>query len=282
MFSYTDDKIFFHHTRDVHPITSGNRNESAHAHKKNEIFYFISGRADYLVEGRVYKLVPGSIMIMRSGEFHKILIQEDSPYERMALHFDSGIVASIDPDHCLLTPFTDRPLGVGNYFSPGEIRIGHIYECLKSIDAAPKNPETRRIAITANLFPILYEIKTAFDERNQSGAAATDVGTLAGEIIAYINANLSGELSLDLLSDKFYISKNHLNRIFKAATGVTVWEYVKLKRLILARNSILAGSTAIAACQSSGFNDYSAFYRAYKERFGVSPKAGEKQNRSNR
>ena len=40
----------------------------------------------------------------------------------------------------------------------------------------------------------------------------------------------------------------------------------------MARNSILSGSSAIAACQSSGFNDYSAFYRAYKEKFGVSPK----------
>jgi len=75
-----------------------------------------------------------------------------------------------------------------------------------------------------------------------------------------------------LLSERFFISKNHLNRVFKNATGVTVWEYIKLKRLIMARNSIFSGTPAIIACQSSGFNDYSAFYRAYKERFGVSPK----------
>lgn len=278
MFVYSDEKIMFHHTLDAHPKKMSANSEPPRAHKRNEIFYFISGRASYLVEGSVYKLVPGSIMIMRSGEFHKLLIEEDVPYERMALHFDTDIMRLIDKDGKLSEPFENRPLGVGNLFSPNDIRIGHIYECLKSIDSSPDDHEMRRIAITANLFPILYEIKLAFEERGRSEYQIKTGGSLSNEIIAYINANLSGELSLDLLSEKFYISKNHLNRIFKASTGVTVWEYVKLKRLILARNSILAGSSAIAACQSSGFNDYSAFYRAYKERFGTSPKELQKFN----
>jgi len=273
MFGYYDEKIHFHHTVDEHPKSKNFNEKPPHAHKKNEIFYFISGRASYLVEGNVYKLVPGSIMIMRSGEFHKIVIEDDQPYERMALHFDADLSLPIDNNNILLSAFEDRELGVGNYFSPSDISIGHIYDCLKSIDLAPEESEMRRIAITSNLFAILYEIKLAFDKRikNQE-SQAKPVRQLSNEIISYINANISRELSLELLSERFFISKNHLNRIFKNATGVTVWEYIKLKRLIMARNSILSGSSAIAACQSSGFNDYSAFYRAYKERFGVSPK----------
>ena len=273
MFGYYDEKIHFHHSIDEHPKSEKFNDKPPHAHKRNEIFYFISGRASYLVEGNVYKLVPGSIMIMRSGEFHKIIIEDDQPYERMALHFDADLSLPIDNDKILLTPFNDRDLGVGNYFSPSDIRIGHIYDCLKSIDSAPEESEMRRLAITSNLFAILYEIKTAFNERiTNPEMPVKPVKQLSNEIIAYINANISSELSLDSLSERFFISKNHLNRVFKNATGVTVWEYIKLKRLIMARNSILSGASAIAACQSSGFNDYSAFYRAYKERFGVSPK----------
>ena len=274
MFSYSDEKIHFHHSVDEHPQSIDFGNNLPHAHKRNEIFYFISGRASYLVEGNVYKLMPGSVLIIRSVEFHKIIIEDDVPYERMAIHFDTDIFSLIDNDLLLLTPFEQRELGIDNYFSPNDIRIGHIYECLKSIDSSPETLELRRLAIISNLFAILYEIKSAFDERAKtSGINSKPVKSLPNEIIAYINANLSRELSLDLLSERFFISKNHLNRIFKNATGVTVWEYIKLKRLIMARNSILGGSSAIAACQSSGFNDYSAFYRAYKERFGVSPKS---------
>jgi len=272
MFMYSDEKILFHHSLDVNPMNLEANLAAPRAHNRNEILYFISGRASYLVEGSVYKLVPGSIMIMRSGEMHKIVIEDNQPYERMALHFDADIMNLIDKNGVLSEPFNNRPLGVGNFYSSNDIRIGHIYECLKSIDSSPEDNEMRRIAITSNLFAILYEIKLAFDERGNKKFSNRPVQSLVGEIIAYINANLSSQLSLEMLSEKFFISKNHLNRIFKIATGVTVWEYIKLKRLIMARNSILAGSSAIAACQSSGFNDYSAFYRAYKERFGVSPK----------
>lgn len=275
MFVYSDEKIMFHHSIDVNPMNLEANLDAPRAHNRNEVLYFISGRASYLVEGVVYKLVPGSIMIMRSGEMHKIIIEDNQPYERMALHFDAEIMNLIDKSGVLAEPFENRPLGVGNLYTSNDIRIGHIYECLKSIDSSPEDNEMRRIAITSNLFAILYEIKLAFDERVNKKSSNKPVQSLTSEIIAYINANLSSELSLDMLCEKFFISKNHLNRIFKIATGVTVWEYVKLKRLIMARNSILAGSSAISACQSSGFNDYSAFYRAYKERFGVSPKSNQ-------
>ena len=277
MFTYFDEKIHFHHSYDEHPQNKNFNENPPHAHKRNEIFYFISGRASYLVEGNIYKLVPGSIMIMRSGEFHKIIIEEDMPYERVSLHFDAELSAGIDNSEVLLTPFEKRELGIDNYYSPSDIRTGHIYECLKSMDFTTEDKELQRLAITSNLFAILYEIKTAFDKRVKNhDSHGKPVQLLSNEILAYINANLSSELSLDMLSKRFFISKNHLNRIFKIATGVTVWEYVKLKRLIMARNSILTGSSAIEACQNSGFNDYSAFYRAYKERFGVSPKGNQK------
>ena len=272
MFEYSDEKILYHHSLDMHPMELEANLEAPKTHNRNEIFYFISGRASYLVEGSVYKLVPGTILIMRSGEMHKIIIDANLPYERMALHFDADIINAIDKSGLLLEPFYNRPLGVGNMYSANDIRMGHIYECLKSIDASPEEPEMRRMAITANLFAILYEIKLAFSERDTKKLSGKPVQSLTGDIIAYINANLSSELSLDMLSERFFISKNHLNRVFKGATGVTVWEYIKVKRLIMARNSILSGASAISACQSSGFNDYSAFYRAYKEKFGVSPK----------
>ena len=159
MLVYSDEKIMFHHSIDVDPMNLEAHLDAPRAHNRNEILYFISGRASYLVEGSVYKLVPGSIMIMRSGEMHKIIIEENQPYERMALHFDADIVNAIDKSGILSEPFNNRPLGIGNLYSSNDIRIGHIYECLKSIDSSPEDEEMRRIAITSNLYAILYEIK---------------------------------------------------------------------------------------------------------------------------
>ena len=42
-------------------------------------------------------------------------------------------------------------------------------------------------------------------------------------------------------------------------------------RVTLAKEKILQGNCAKTACEESGFNDYSSFYRAYTKHFGVSP-----------
>ena len=116
MFGYSDDKILFHHSIDTHPVEIEANLASPKTHNRNEIFYFISGRASYSVEGSIYKLAPGTVMIMRSGEMHKIIIEADVPYERMALHFDADIINAVDKSGMLLEPFYNRPLGIGNLY----------------------------------------------------------------------------------------------------------------------------------------------------------------------
>ena len=73
------------------------------------------------------------------------------------------------------------------------------------------------------------------------------------------------------ISRRFYLSKSQLNRVFSRATGSPVWEYVRIKRLLSARERLLAGESAVNVCTECGFKDYSSFFRAYKARFGQSP-----------
>ena len=60
-------------------------------------------------------------------------------------------------------------------------------------------------------------------------------------------------------------------RLFKSQTGTTVHAYVRQKRLMHAARLIREGTPAAKAAAESGFGDYSAFHRAFKESFGVSP-----------
>jgi AraC-like DNA-binding protein len=90
-------------------------------------------------------------------------------------------------------------------------------------------------------------------------------------ILKYLNRNLHESISLDELARKFYISKNHLNVIFRKETGTTINQYIRIKRLVMARQEILKGCTAEEAAYKAGFNDYSNFYRAYKIFFGIIP-----------
>lgn len=52
---------------------------------------------------------------------------------------------------------------------------------------------------------------------------------------------------------------------------MNAWEYIVLKRLVLARSMILDGVPVSDAAKDCGFQDYSTFYRAYTTKYGEPP-----------
>jgi AraC-like DNA-binding protein len=92
-------------------------------------------------------------------------------------------------------------------------------------------------------------------------------------ILWYLNSNLQKDISLEQITKRFHVSKNHLNVLFRKETGTTINQYIRIKRLTLARQEILNGGGAEEAAYKAGFNDYSNFFRAYKSFFGVMPSA---------
>lgn len=125
----------------------------------------------------------------------------------------------------------------------------------------------KSLRLADNLLPLLYELRRAFDGKSADG----DEDSLVRRIIGYLNDHIADKVSPDGICARFYISKPQLCRVFKAATGSGVWEYLTAKRLIAARTLIRAGHAPTAIYSGCGFDDYSAFYKAYKRRFGCSP-----------
>ena len=58
------------------------------------------------------------------------------------------------------------------------------------------------------------------------------------DVFRYIRANLSGDLSLAVLEDQFFISRHHLCREFKKLTGQTIHSYIVKSRLDLCKKYI--------------------------------------------
>ena len=99
------------------------------------------------------------------------------------------------------------------------------------------------------------------------------------EVLHYINEHYPDELSLDLLSAKFFISKYHMMRRFREETGTSIHNYLSDKRLLAARDLIQSGLSATDACFRCGFRSYSAFSRAYGKLFGATPTADAPRGR---
>jgi AraC-like DNA-binding protein len=82
---------------------------------------------------------------------------------------------------------------------------------------------------------------------------------------------LQQELTVERLAEQVFLSKYHFMRLFKSQTGTTVHAYVRQKRLLYAAQLIRKGVPVGQAAADSGFSEYSTFYRAFQNSFGISP-----------
>lgn len=92
------------------------------------------------------------------------------------------------------------------------------------------------------------------------------------EVLNYIDNNLSGDLNIRLLSEQFGISFFHFHRILKACLKEPLGCYINRIRLETAVRLIRYSDEPISEIAVKiGYNDCSAFTKAFTREFGLSP-----------
>ncbi len=265
------DHFWLYHAIDDPPKTT---DYFMHMHDNYEIVCFVSGNARYMVEGTVYVLFPGALLLMRPSESHTLVLGGLDRYERFTLNFHQELFEKTGFSTSLLRPFYDRPLGAHNLYLPSELEGIDASVCFRKICEEAKLLPKKEVLL-ANLASLLCSINVAFVRK---GNVVTPKYTKIGnELITYINENLLSDLSLTSLSAYIHMSPSQINRIFKESTGSSVYHYILLKRMILAREMIANGESAQTAALSCGFRDYSSFFRLYKKHFSMAPTSTKKR-----
>ncbi|MBQ9748879.1 MAG: AraC family transcriptional regulator [Clostridia bacterium] len=262
---HTEPQFHFSHAIDKPPRPS---DYAMHMHDNYEIYCFISGRAHYIIEGTRYELTPGSILLMRNSESHTLVPGGPDRYERYIINFRRELLENAGLSPSLLRPFHDRALGEHNLYLPhefAEIRPIALFRKLEREIAIL----SARDAMLSNLASLLCAINIAF--LGKGNALRPTAKRLGDEMIRYINENLLSGVDTDVLAAHVHLSPSQTCRIFKEATGSSLYHYILLKRLILAREMIASGESAGNAALACGFSDYSSFYRLYKKHLGKSP-----------
>lgn len=90
----------------------------------------------------------------------------------------------------------------------------------------------------------------------------------------YIQSNLTEDISLDKLSDECGLSKSHLIKAFRNATGVPPYRWAVLQRIERAKNLMRASSLSLAEIATAcGFVDLSHLSRHFKQQERTTPGA---------
>ncbi|WP_045521235.1 AraC family transcriptional regulator [Clostridium sporogenes] len=246
-----------------------------HYHDFNKIIVFISGNVSYLIEGKAYKLKPWDILFVSSNDLHKVIINNDEPYERIIIWVNSKFLEMHNKNsNNLLTCFQLSSKLKINLFRMEEHNISLIKHTLFSLESATKDKEFGNIVLKNSLFIQLMVYLNRLFMKNTNHIEKNDIeyDKQIEEIINYIKENLQENLSIDTLSSKFFINKYYLMHKFKSQTGYTVHKYIQQKRLTFSKSLIIKGHKITEVYIKCGFGDYSSFIRAFKKAYGISPK----------
>ena len=241
---------------------------SYHYHDFHKIIVFISGKVTYHIEGKAYHLKPRDILLVSQGAIHKPEIDPSVPYERYIFWIRDDL--SCQELNTCFQKANDRSFNLVRADSALQERLKDL---LPEIEQTLQNKHFGDTVLRNALFSqFMIYINRIFLRTSSSPDKKTySSDTQVEQLLKYINRNLSENLSIDQLANRFFFSKYHMMRKFKNETGYTIHNYITSKRLLMARSLISQGMPVMKAAQASGFHDYTTFVRAYKKQFGKAP-----------
>ncbi|WP_312242806.1 helix-turn-helix domain-containing protein [Pantoea sp.] len=94
------------------------------------------------------------------------------------------------------------------------------------------------------------------------------------DLVDWIEANLTDDLNIDLITLKSGYSKWHMQRMFKEVTGQTLASYTRKRRLTMSAMALrLTRMPLIDIAVRFGFDNQQNFTRVFKSHFSVTPGA---------
>ncbi len=102
------------------------------------------------------------------------------------------------------------------------------------------------------------------------------------KVVEYIEKHYADELSLESLSKVSGFSKYHFHRIFLTITGENLNAFIRRVRLSKSTGKLANNLSVTQVAMQSGYETPASFAKAFKERFGLSPKEFSKKIRDNK
>ena len=98
--------------------------------------------------------------------------------------------------------------------------------------------------------------------------------SLPDKALWVIERNSTQPLTLDGIAAACSVSRSHLAHAFGTATGLSVMQYVRARRLSAAAQALATGARNILALAlDAGYGSHEAFTRAFRERFQQTPES---------
>ncbi len=248
-----------------------------HSHTYFEILYCrTTCGMEYLVGTERYRVQKGDIVVVPPGISHKPLFPQhmDQPYVRDVMWVSPELAENLAKSY---ESQEDFALSSPRLLRTAETRwelLGDMFRA--GVRESERREDGWEAVVLGNSIQLLSYLIRAIHDRN-SRALRAEKPELLDQVMAYVESHLAEKLTLGEVARHFWVSQSTITQIFRNKMGVSFYRLVTQRRLIAAKLLIIEGHSLEDVGRKVGFTDYSTFYRAFKQEFGVSPRQFRKQ-----
>ena len=253
--------------------------EQYHCHDISELAFVLSGTGKYHIEGQIYEVNEGDLLIFRPGVHHQALYvpEAEVPATEFFVGFCDVQLPGREPN--------DVPLPGGGYIlhTSGELRQ-KIFRICSSMEAESAVCwQGRYHMLKAYLMQLLLLIlkEQAPLPKSRKGYSFESLNRkyVVEQIVGYFEDHYSEKISLDTIAENMYLSPFYISKIFKSETGDTPIRHLINIRLERARELLVQEEMSIQEVAAAvGYEDAYHFSKLFKKYYGKSPSQLRKEN----
>ncbi len=287
---YNSERKQLDFLREIEWVNESSCDEQCHNYI--QILYFEKGEGNINVGGCNYAVSPGSVYLFNAGIKYFYRAKDDQVFSIFKLGFKAsfvreGISNSNFINDCYEYEFREEFVAdykkfcfiyATRFISLSNCGRDH-EECMKNIFYEFKNKKKGYISlIRKQLEIVLINIFRDFVFGKPSKLTHEQKNIIEKFIGKLRESNYALEDYDKIIKDTGYC-KLHFNRIFKEYSGVTIAQYIKEKRIELAKELLSeTDKTVEEICVAVGYKDTANFYQIFKSATGISPRQFSKRN----
>ncbi|MBB3111299.1 AraC-like DNA-binding protein/mannose-6-phosphate isomerase-like protein (cupin superfamily) [Paenibacillus phyllosphaerae] len=269
-----DEKFPFHL---VYHATKQLKDEMPdHMHDWYEIVYIYNGKGTFFIDQTFYEMRPGDLFFLPPNVIHRAFPDESNPTTTTAVFFSPKFIRTEGEDETLSPLHVFQQAREKNRF---RMPLNKTIRDLATSALDTFHAELRdnrdghvqivRYALLLLLLQLSRETEHAVTKPDPNPALAPQ---WLRDTLAYIDQHPRNDLQLSALCKLVAVSPSHFSRTFRQSVGMTITDYVVAKRLMLAKDRLLATDDHIQQiAQECGFESLTYFHKKFKEHTGHSP-----------
>lgn len=208
------------------------REYTYHYHDFHKLLIFLNGTVSYRVEGREYDLKPGDQVLIPAGEIHCPVVHPSTTYTRLIAYISPDYFSSLSGECDLSGCFShaleahENLIRIPDYFS------GSLYPVLQELIGILFSddfgtPFYQKLKFAEYL--LLLNRYLLQQENQKISLVLPTANPQILQILDYINAHLTEDLSIDRIADAAFLNRSYLMHLFRDETRVYDWKICNRK-----------------------------------------------------